>query len=1137
MPTRYTGRVLTIVAVLYISICCIYPRAPFSFFQLLLREPISMQHNLRPGIDMAGGTSLLYEIESDGETAPPSDLAQQVATALKKRVDPQGVRNLIWRPQGATRLEVQLPLSRTSDEATAARDEFVAAQEKLESLIVKPQQVIAAVEQLDGETRDARLAELASGNATRTDVYGELVSAFDALKQAQESGTIIEASAKRDAYDEAKQKLDRLNVSMLDVNAAVSATGDLRQQRIDGLLMASENFPERKAAIEEFVASYDAYEKVRDEIADTASLIRLLQGSGVLSFHIRATQADLGVQGYEEMYERLMRVGPRPQAGDETRWLEVDRPDILTFEAENGETIDQAVRGPDGKRYTLVWITDDKSVDERDKEHGSEWSLQEAKNGSDQNGLRAVAFTFDAQGAALFGDLTRQNIGAPLTTVLDDRVVSVANINGPISKNGIITGGRGGFSVPEQEYLVSTFNAGALPARLSDEPLSVRTVGPQLGADNLRAGLIASIFGVLIVGVFLISYYYMAGFVAFLAVVMNMLIILASMAALGAPFTLAGIAGIILSLGMSVDANVLIFERLREEQNRNLSLRMALRNAYDRAFSAIMDSNITTGITALVLYWVGSEEVRGFGLTLLIGIFASLFTALFVTRTIFGLMIDKLNWKDLGSLPRSVKKLDQWLTPNWDWMGKAWLLGGISAIIVTIGCVMFGYYWQKGRILDIEFAGGTTAQFELVEEVPLGELRDLLETDDMTAGNPLADAQLVTIESATGGGSGQQLVWELVANAQDKDAVQRAIVQRLGNRLNLQEAADFTGSNVSYDEAAGTTILPITGQDMTVDGLAVDQDKLLANDGGAIIVLRDLKPMLEDADLRARINQERLKGQFEGAGLRGGVSIDVQTFPAQEAAVVLLSNAAYGYDEGNLEVNDDWRRQLAEPFWKLTNAAVTEPDDLQKLTNIDSQVAAEFSRNAVLAVVLSVLAIMVYIRVRFGDLKYSTATIVALAHDTLFCLAGIGYAHFLSHTFIGDALLIDPFRLNLTMVAAILTVMGFSMNDTVVVFDRIRENRGKYGDLDRKVVNDSINQTLSRTLLTGGTTLVTIAVMYFTGGPGIHGFTFAMLVGIITGTYSSIAIASPLLLVGKAVLGDDDPTDEDESSDTAMAAT
>jgi SecD/SecF fusion protein len=165
------------------------------------------------------------------------------------------------------------------------------------------------------------------------------------------------------------------------------------------------------------------------------------------------------------------------------------------------------------------------------------------------------------------------------------------------------------------------------------------------------------------------------------------------------------------------------------------------------------------------------------------------------------------------------------------------------------------------------------------------------------------------------------------------------------------------------------------------------------------------------------------------------------------------------------------------------------------------------------ALILSVLFIMAYIWVRFGNLKYGTATVVALLHDTLFTIAALGYAHYIpADTMIGRLLEIEPFRINMTVVAGILTIMGYSMIDTIVVFDRIRENRGKYGHLDRQVIDDAVNQTLSRTLLTCGTTTITVAFMYFIGGPGIHGFTFVLLVGILVGTYSSVAIAAPILL-------------------------
>ena len=1098
MPTKYTGRVLTILIVMYIALSALYPRAPFSIFLPLAGQSISWSHNLRPGIDMVGGTSLIYEIEAPGG-AQQSGMAEQVATALKRRVDPQGVRNLIWRPQGDTRLEIQMPLTGNSKAAEGIREEYLVAQKRLAEMNVSPQQVLRIVENA-GEGREAELERLAGGSQQRREVFAELVKAHDALEAAKQAGVIPEIQAAQAAYDRARGRIQETNLSVEQVQVALDADQALRNQKLDDFAKLNTGFPARQEALDAFVDAYTRYQQIKDEVADTASLKRLLQGSGVLSFHILAN--DLPAAEFEQWFDKLMTSGPRPRAGDPVRWFEVERPD-----AGAGH---QVVTGPDGKQYLLTYVTDEKSLDDQDPE----WGLQRAGPGQDDRGGRAVAFSLDTMGGRLFGELSGGNVGRPLAIVLDNKIISAPRLDGPIQGNGIITGGIAGFSEGDAEYLINTLNAGALPAQLSEEPIVERTVGPQLGEDNLRAGLISCAFGLVVVAIFMIGYYYLSGFVAFLAVVMNMIIILGSMAALNATFTLPSIAGIILALGMSVDANVLIFERLREEQARGLSIRMSLRNAYDRAFSAILDSNITTGITALILYVFGSEEVAGFGLTLLIGIFASLFTALFFTKTVFGLLVDKFGLQDLGSLPRTFPRWNEMMTPGIDWMAKARFFSLLSAAIILIGCSLFAWYFTRGRILDIEFAGGTTAQFDLKRPTPIAEIRDLLETDS----GPLAGAQIVAIEPPAG--LPNDTSYEVVVPETNDAAVTAEIVQRLGDRLNMREASTFAGHDQRFDAVLGQAVFPIVPDLTDVGGLQVDPNLLAANAGGVAIVLRDLQPPLSQEQLTERFNQQRLKGVYDAEGLRGSVNVVVEAFPETGAAVLLVSNDRYLYDAADADVARQWQAEFAAPAWTLVVDAVSNPDELQKVTNIGSQVAGEFQRDAVIALVLSILVIVAYIWLRFGDLKFGGSTVVALMHDTLFVIAAVGYAHFLTDPrvlggVIGDWLLLDPFRLNLTMVAAILTVMGFSMNDTVVVFDRIRENRGKYGKLSRQVINDSINQTLSRTLLTGGTTIMTIFLMYVMGGPGIHGFTFAMLVGIVTGTYSSIAIASPLLLWGR----------------------
>ena len=1092
MPTNYSGRVTAIVAIVLVFLWAIFPAAP-----KYLAKPFnpdveaSLRPDLKPGIDMVGGTSLLYEIKPpEGGYTP--ELAERVMMSLKKRVDPDGVRNLIWRPQGATRLEIQMPLRPGSENARAARDAFAEAQRKLESTNVRPGEVYAAVEQLTGDQRRQRINELAMGSERRATLFGQMASVFDRIRQAREGRNAEEQARLEREYDKLKEQIVETNLPVNELQTIMELQPANRDKRLDDLKKAYADFPARLKAIDEFAASYEKYRPVKDLIDDASTLKAQLRGSGVLEFYIVAD--DLADEEYQRWVERLAKRGPQPQAGDTMRWFLVDKPSEY-----RGRTANDA----NGKPYALVYTTPDKSLTQRAGQ--PKWALAQAYP-IFAEGQRKVGFTFDPAGSKLFADLTRENINKPLGIVLDGRLISAPNVNSEISGSGEISGGEGGFSFAEFDYLIRTLDAGSLPATLTDEPISERTVGPQLGRDNLRAGLLACIFGLCVVAVFLIGYYYLSGVVAMIAVLLNMVLILGAMAALNATFTLPGVAGIVLTIGMAVDANVLIFERLREEQLRGLSIRMALRNAYDRAWSAILDGNVTTGITAGALYLFGTEEVKGFGLTLLIGIFASLFTALFVTKTIFGILIERFNVARLGSLPMSFPKWDRALRPNIDWIGKAWMFFAFSGVVCAIGLTLFGIRWAQDKMLDIEFASGTAVQFELTEPMPIAELRDVIEAKSRAAPAALPAPSVVTVGD-------DQRTYEVVTPNKDARAVRTAILEALEGKLNITPEAKFDGSAADFPAAlASGAVVPVTQETQSIAGLA--PPNLRAHAGGVAVVLKNLDPPMTAAEVRRRVESERLQPQAGGADAQRYRPFDVEVSPDGRTALVISSDPNFPYEPDNAATQAAWQQELAGPVWQLTRNALTKPAELQKVNNFDPQVAGEARTDASIAMVLSILVIMAYIWLRFGNLRYGTATVVALLHDTLFTLAAIGIAHYVAGTFVGEALLIEPFRINLTMVAALLTVMGWSMNDTVVVFDRIRENRGKLGHLSRGVINDSINQTLSRTLLTGGTTIVTIFVMYVFGGPGIHGFTFALLVGIVVGTYSSIAIASPILLLG-----------------------
>jgi SecD/SecF fusion protein len=1094
MPTNLSGRFTLILVVLLAALWAIFPGAPKG----------RLKPDLKPGIDMVGGTSLLYEIKA-AQGASTANLAEQVMEALKKRVDPTGTRNLIWRPQG-NRLEIQMPLGANAGQAKEKREAYAAAQRELDALDVRLPVVLDAIKNLSGDARRDRLAALAMGNDKRAEIFGAMASVWDQVKAAESSGDFARQAELENQFDALQRQFEQTNLPLGQIETALNLSGEARAAALKQIKdrFIANGFDKKVTALDKLVSAFDAYEKVRGTIDDAGDLKRLLRGSGVLAYHILVSAEELAtLPEAKAMIQRLEDRGPRVEAGDTMKWVEVARPE------EFGRYHPMFSPRGSQRKYVLVWAEPGKQM--INAEGLPRWALEAAYPTRSQFGSPEVGFTFDPVGAKLFSDLTGANIGKPLAIVLDDKLISAPNINSQIGRSGVIQGGEKGFTNEELRYLISTLSAGSLPAQLADEPISERTVGPQLGEDNLRAGFIACGFGLIVVAVFLIGYYYLSGIVAMTAVLMNLVLVVASMAALNATFTLPGIAGLVLSIGMAVDSNVLIFERLREEQQRGMGIRLALRNAYDRAWSAILDGNVTTAITSFFLLWLGSEEVKGFGLTLLLGILSSLFTALFVTKTIFALLIEKFGIKKLGSLPLSVPSWDRLLRPNVDWMKLAPGFYAFSSAFIVIGLILFAIRFSQGYILDVEFTKGTAAQFELREPMKIEDVRAIVTRASEANPDKLPTPSVVSVGT-------DDRTYEVVTPNDNATAVKDVLKAALQGKLNLQEPSQFANVGIPLGEAINRAVFPIEARTNTV-GHGLAPQKLREHIGGVAIVLEDLKPMLTDVEIAKRLDQQRLQaGSSQDFGYR---KIDVEAFPAQNAAVVLMSDEAVPYDKDP----DKWQAELAGPAWRLVNEAVNNPVELQKVTNFNPQVAGETTTQALLALSMSIVVIVVYIWMRFGNLRYGTATVVALVHDTLFVVAAIGVAHYASEVgFIRDALLLEPFRINLTVVAAILTVMGWSMNDTVVVFDRIRENRGKHGVVDRQLVNDSINQTLSRTLLTGGTTLVTLGVMYVTGGPGIHGFTFAMVVGIIVGTYSSIAIASPLLLIGQKRAASRGPT-------------
>jgi SecD/SecF fusion protein len=1119
MPTTYSGRISLICTVLALSLLAIFWGPPSRLFDSRLTA--IQKTNLRPGIDMVGGVSLVYAIQAPNNSDP--DLSEHVMEALKKRVDPLGLRNLVWRPQGANRIEIEMPLSPEAAEAPAIKDRYNAAQKGLYQTMVREDDVVNAVEHLAGSERTQALAEFASDSKTRADLFKQLCDTYDQIQKLRANpeklpltALAVQLQPLTVQYDQLKDQVEQTNLAPPDLEAILDEVNsddpDQKKQgqtKLDDLHKQFADFPTMQKAIDNFEARYKEYATVKNAITGADDLKRLLQGSGVLEFHILADDVTANSADLKAMESRLEPGGrgPLPQPGDGIRWMEVDNRD--EFDLPNRP---QQTHEWNGKYYMPVVVTPDASMT---KSSAEKWGLERAFGEQKPDGSEAVGFSFDLTGGNLFGDLTTHwsNIAkqhgddarSRLAIVLDNRIISAPNINEPITGgSGIIEGGgAGGFTSKELNYLINTLNAGSLPAQLSDEPISEQQIGPTLGADNLYRGLVACGFGLIVVAVFLVAYYYVAGMVAFLAVVMNLVLVLGTMCALNATFTLPSIAGIVLTIGTAVDANVLIFERLREEQHKNLPLRMALRNSYAQARSAIIDSNMTSIITSLCLYAFGSEEVKGFGLTLIIGIVASLFTALYVTKTVYGIMIDKFGMRELGSLPLTFPAWDRLLRPKWDWMGKAWIFYTFSSIMLAIGLTMFVIKVRAGRMMDIEFATGTSLQFELKEPMQQDAVRDLIEAESDKNPTALPSPSVVAVGT-------DKLHYQVVSPNDKRDQVRNAVLEAMHGRLQIQLPSDFDGAAQEYRDAADKQVYPIA-KTVTPIGKFIPPDAA-AHPGGVMIVMRNISPKLSAQDIQKRMDNQRLSSSASTTGSVNYV-VDAPGDPTNptDFAVIIGWNEEVSFDADA----GKWADGLAQPLWGLVKDAVNHPPSFEQETNFDPQVAGEMQRDAFLALTFSIIAIMIYIWVRFGNLKYGTATVIALLHDTAFTLAALGFAHYIAEIWHPNFLQIEPFRINLTVVAGILTIMGYSMIDTIVVFDRIRENRGRYGHLDRNVINDAINQTLSRTILTCGTTIMTVSFMYFLGGAGIHGFTFVLLIGILVGTYSSVAIAAPLLLLGR----------------------
>ena len=606
-----------------------------------------------------------------------------------------------------------------------------------------------------------------------------------------------------------------------------------------------------------------------------------------------------------------------------------------------------------------------------------------AKDDFDQMGHPSVSMEMNSDGARRWSQITKMNIGKAVAIVLDDAVYSAPRILTQID------GGRsqitGNFTIEDTKDLANTLNSGKMPAptRIVQEEV----VGPSLGAQSIQQVIISFLFAFVLLCIYMIMLYgCIPGISSDIALLFNLFFTLGILTSFQAALTMPGIAGIVLTLGTAVDANVLIYERTKEELRRGLKVKEAIKKGYSNAFSAIFDSNFTSLITGIILLYFGTGPVKGFATTWIIGIAVSFFTAVFMTRLVYENRMKKDKWQNLDF--QGLKFLNFFTNSKFNFMG-AWkttfAIWGIAAV------VFIGFLTTRGLSQSIDFTGGRNYVVALDKEVNVEEVRTVIQG---------------AFTNTIGEKAGQPANTSVIALGTD------------GKTVRISTNWDIESNNPEVDDQAENILF----EALTKAGF---------------------------------VSQANIQ-DFKNPDVREGGSI--------------ISSAKVG-----------------------------------------PSVAKTITYGAIISVVIALIAIFLYILLRFRNLAYSTGATVALALDALVVL-GLYSALW---GFVPMSLEIDQ-----TFIGAILTVIGYSINDKVVVFDRIRENFQLYTKRDRQLVfNESLNQTLARTINTSVTTLLVLLCIFILGGDSIRSFSFAMILGVVFGTLSSIFVAAPVafLTMGKTI--------------------
>lgn len=1062
------------------------------------------------GVDLKGGVILVYEIDEEqtqGQTeasgAGPGGLSvnmSELASAIGKRLNPTGLKETVVRPYGQKQIEIVVP---DIDEKEIERVKFLMTNPGLlEFMIV-----------VDNPTKD---------------------------------GDIIQAA---------------------------------RDQAAD-LLTGRSKFVKDEKGVQIGYWAVLAREKETDK-------------NGLHPFRVTPNRAN------------LLRL---PTTGEIVDWKEI--PSDMSLEA---WLASKKIDAPE----ILMRVDEDYRVRGAD--------LSYARAGRDQNLSPDIEFGFSGDGIGRMSQLTGNNLpdqsgSRQLGIVFDGALISAPTIQGHISEQGQITGR---FTQAEVDGYVALLKEGKLPAVLKKTPVSENQIGSLLGRDTIQKGTYSLLASVLIVLGFILVYYQFAGFVACVALILNVALTVAIMMLFKAPFTMPGLAGLVLTVGMSVDANVLIYERMREEFAKGSGFRLALRNGFDRAMVTIIDSNLTTLLTGLVLYFIGTDQIRGFAVTLVLGILTSMYTAIFFARVVFEVA-------ERTGIIRSLSFFEFFHKPNVNFVGMFKPALVFSVIAIGIGLVATV---SRGRSLfDIDLAGGTSVTMQLSRPEDDVELRKLVD-EALAAHKDERDSKIdYSLHEVAVTGEEPKTVYRLDTSLEDVEKLKALLAEYFGPgtahdllrnyKLEVGEissreigattttasaapapenkGADDSGAakseettpaekavneekkeeakNEDKKEESSSQPAKDQGSGEKAADSAAEEKKASANDNSSsskpdsltqFVALQADEPAQEKssdtpketdqkptdakknepaADAKEPTTKEEQpaeKPAEQPAEKPAGAATDsTAPKPTVSSTITTVRLSFPGAKISEEALVDRFRKSAQEKFnespdvravpvegegpseeWTLETqmdeartrevvtamkASLEASPVWQSSSKIGGQVAVDMQLKAVFAVLLSLLGIALYVWFRFHKLSWGIAAIASLAHDTLVMLGAIGISYYVADAL--KPLLVEEFKISLTVIAAFLTLIGYSINDTIVIFDRIREIRGKDPALTAKMINDSLNQTLSRTILTSGTVFATVIILYIWGGPGIHTFAFAMVVGVISGTYSTVFIAAPMLL-------------------------